>query len=68
MATKNRNGSGNSSDSRNGKGGSHMSDGPGREGREDGKGSKGFMSYDEVNESIAHVEAGRITARIVFQP
>jgi len=52
MATKNRNGSGNSSDSRNGKGGSHMSDGPGREGREDGKGSKGFMSYDEVNESM----------------
>ena len=46
MATKNRNGSGNSSDSRNGKGGSHMSDGPGREGRDNGKGSKGFMSYD----------------------
>ena len=52
MAIKNRNGNGNSSDSRNGKGGSHMSDGPGREGREDGKGSKGFMTYDEVNESM----------------
>src|SRR4051812_50122050 len=55
MATKNRNGSGNSDsrDSRNGKGGSHMSDGPGREGRDDGKCSKGFMPYDEVNESMA---------------
>ncbi len=62
MAIKNRNGNGNSSDGRDshdprrdgrGKdGGAHMSDGPGREGRDNGKGSKGFMSYDEVNESM----------------
>jgi RNA polymerase primary sigma factor len=47
MANKNRNGS-------NGKGqdGSHLSDGPGREGRDNGKSSKGFMTYDEVNESM----------------
>ncbi len=48
MAIKNRNGNGNG----NGKDGSHLSDGPGREGRENGKGSKGFMTYDEVNESM----------------
>jgi RNA polymerase primary sigma factor len=50
MANKNRNGNGNG----NGKGdnGSHMSDGPGREGRDNGKSSKGFMTYDEVNESM----------------
>ena len=30
----------------------YLSDGPGREGRENGKGSKGFMTYDEVNESM----------------
>ncbi|CAN5925250.1 RNA polymerase sigma factor RpoD [soil metagenome] len=49
MANKNRNGS-----NGNGKGdnGSHMSDGPGREGRDNGKSSKGFMTYDEVNESM----------------
>ena len=48
MAIKNRNGNGNG----NGKDGSHLSDGPGREGRDNGKGSKGFMTYDEVNESM----------------
>jgi len=49
MANKNRNGS-----NGNGKGdnGSHLSDGPGREGRDNGKSSKGFMTYDEVNESM----------------
>ena len=57
MANK-KNGSGNGHDSqshsrsdRNGQS-SHLSDGPGREGRENGKGSKGFMTYDEVNESM----------------
>ncbi len=29
-----------------------MSDGPGREGRDNGKSSKGFMTYDEANESM----------------
>jgi len=49
MANKNRNGM-----NGNGKGdnGSHLSDGPGREGRDNGKSSKGFMTYDEVNESM----------------
>ncbi|MDB4944941.1 MAG: polymerase sigma factor RpoD, partial [Labilithrix sp.] len=49
MANKNRNGSGNGDSSSRKGDGSHLSDGPGRE---NGKSSKGFMTYDEVNESM----------------
>src|SRR4051812_3123158 len=57
MANKNRNGNshdsrgnGDSRDSRDSrKDSSHMSDG---NGRENGKSGKGFMTYDEVNESM----------------
>src|SRR5690349_15407180 len=56
MANKNRNGNGGSNhdsrDSRDSrKDSSHMSDG-GQERRENGKSGKGFMTYDEVNESM----------------
>ena len=46
MANNKRNGNGNGKDS------SHMSDGNGRGSDGNGKSSKGFMTYDEVNESM----------------
>src|SRR5258708_6101782 len=49
---KNRNGNGNGKDSSHLSDGAHREGRDGRDGRDNGKTGKGFMTYDEVNESM----------------